>query len=40
MIDVLHFVFSGPWTFIGVCILLGACFDGIASIIRAFRGKP
>ena len=39
MIEVLRFIFSGPFIFIGVVILLCICFDGVANIIKAIRGK-
>lgn len=37
MIEILHFVFSSFWVFLGVMLLLGAMFNGVAKIIRALR---
>ena len=36
--SVLEFIFSGFWVFVGVLILAGTVFDGIAKIVKAFRG--
>jgi len=37
MKEILEFVFSSFWIFIGVAILIAIIFDGIADIIRAFK---
>ncbi len=37
MLELLKFIFSSFWTWMGVVILTYAVFDGIAEIIRAFR---
>lgn len=36
--EVLRFVFSGFWVFVGSLLLLGAVLEGIASILSAARG--
>jgi hypothetical protein len=38
MLEVLQFVMSNIWVFLGTVVLLGVVFDGIVSIIRALRG--
>lgn len=39
MMDVLNFIFSGFWHFIGAIIILGVTFEGIELIVKAFN-KP
>lgn len=38
MLDVLQFIFSGFWVWLGTVILLAAFGSGVASIILAVRG--
>lgn len=44
MMEILQFIFRGPGTFIGVCILVVILFEGLECVIKqiayAFRGKP
>jgi hypothetical protein len=37
MLEILQFVFSGLWHFLGTLILIGAILNGIAGIVQAFR---
>jgi uncharacterized membrane protein YccF (DUF307 family) len=39
VMEVLHFIFSGFWVFVGVLVLTGCVLSGIAEIVAAFRGK-
>lgn len=40
MMELLHFIFSSAWHFIGTLLLLSVALEGMASVIRAVRGKP
>lgn len=35
--EVITFIFSSFWIFIGTACLLGIVLDGIANIVKAFR---
>lgn len=35
----LEFIFSSLWVFFGVLLLLVVGLDGLAKVIRAFRGR-
>lgn len=37
MVDLLRYVLTHFWPFIGACVLIGCACSGIAEIIRAFR---
>jgi hypothetical protein len=37
MLEVLKFIFSNFWIFVGTVILVAALCDGVAEIIRAVR---
>lgn len=39
MIEILQFIFSGFWIFIGSLLLIGAVLNGLANVILAIRGK-
>lgn len=40
MLEFLFFTFTNIWTFLGVTALLMITLSGLASIIRAFWGRP
>jgi len=40
MKEFLEFIFSSGWVFLGLLILIYAVSDGIAQIVRAWRGRP
>jgi len=35
--EIIKFIFSGFWIFLGVIIFLALIFDGILEIIKAFK---
>lgn len=37
MIEILQFIFSGFWIFIGSLLLIGAVLNGLANVILAIR---
>lgn len=39
MMQVLEFVFSGFWTFVGCLILFGIACECVAQIVRAIFGR-
>lgn len=39
MLDVLHFVFSSFWTWLGTLILLGAAAAVLGNLVSLMRGK-
>lgn len=39
MMQFLEFTFRNFWTFIGVLLLVGAAFSGVAEVILAFRAS-
>lgn len=39
MLEVLTFIFSGFWTWLGTVILIGAIGSSASSIVRAIRGR-
>jgi hypothetical protein len=39
MLDVLNFIFSSPWTFIGTLMLISAFGDSAIGIIKAVKGS-
>ena len=39
MIEILQFIFSGFYVWLGLLILIGVTCDGIAKIISALRGE-
>ena len=36
--EIIRFIFSSFWAFVGTVILLGTLFQGIAQVIRAIKG--
>lgn len=40
MLELLNFVFSGFWTFVGCWILLGICVTGTVNLVRAVMRVP
>jgi hypothetical protein len=38
--EILQFIFSGFWVFIGTLLLIGYGCSGIAEIIRSLWGRP
>ncbi|HYE42737.1 MAG TPA: hypothetical protein VEA15_05025 [Caulobacteraceae bacterium] len=40
MLEILQFVFSSIWHFLGTVVLLGVIFDGLTSVVQALRGEP
>jgi hypothetical protein len=38
MLEVLNFVLSGFWTFVGTCFLIFAVGQAIANVVSAARG--
>lgn len=38
--EIVRFIFSSFWTFIGSVILIGLFFQGVAQVIRAIKGTP
>ena len=38
--EVLGFIFSGFWIFVGTLCLAAVVLQGVADIVRAFRGRP
>lgn len=39
MIEILQFIFSSFWIWLGTIVLVAAVFGGVAKVIYAFRGK-
>lgn len=39
MSTVLSIIFNSLWSFLGTCILVGLTLDGIATIVKAFKGN-
>lgn len=39
MLEVLQFIFSSFWIWVGTMFLLGTSLNGVAAIISAMRGK-
>ena len=39
MLEILQFIFSSAWIWVGTCILLGSLGNGIAQVIIAIRGR-
>jgi hypothetical protein len=37
--EILHFIFSGFWVFIGICILLNIILDGFYQIIKSILNR-
>lgn len=37
MLEILQFIFSGFWNFIGVTILIATIMDGIVEIVKAVK---
>lgn len=40
MLEVLQFIFSGFWIWLGTAILIGTAGQSIAAVILALRGRP
>ena len=40
MLEILQFIFSDLWRFVGTVVLLGVIFDGLTSVVQALRGQP
>ena len=40
MLEILQFIFSSLWHFLGTVVLLGVVFDGLTSVVQALRGVP
>lgn len=38
MVELLKFVLSDFWVFVGACIIIYYIFDGFARVIRAIKG--
>lgn len=36
--EIIRFIFSSFWVFVGTVILIGTLFQGIAQVIRAIKG--
>jgi hypothetical protein len=36
--EIVRFIFSSFWVFVGTVILIGTLFQGIAQVIRAIKG--
>jgi hypothetical protein len=39
MLEILHFIFSSFWIWLGTVILVGIIVYGVADIVRAFKTK-
>lgn len=39
MLEILKFIFSDAWIFIGTVVLIGVICDGLSSILKAFFGR-
>ena len=40
MLEILQFVFSGFWTFVGCAMLFGTAVKGVVGLANAIRGTP